>query len=333
MIENNNNEILANTIKSFVYLDTDKMYSISSQLFSGLTEYILTSSGSSLSNSDEQKGGILEGKLISKIFDQVTENSEKKFLHDYAYNLFEDKLIEDRKVHIIDADTFDNDDEIETMSFVKVKGRLTFHDALMVEETIRNFNDIGYAIQYVTTQSDIRDNLAKTKLSIDKISDKNAKAKAQAAFAKQPSIQQAAIESGLMMNPDYLTNLAWLLNFGYRDSFEVRLPIDTLTGIQFFSGALNRKMLRDTERAILHKYARDTEKEFTIFGILTQSKRHVSPLPLFSEENLPQSDLPQEAIKRALHSLVSAITGIHSSFTGKLENEFIIDPIAVYLEL
>lgn len=40
-----------------------------------------------------------------------------------------------------------------------------------------------------------------------------------------------------------------------------------------------------------------------------------------------------EGIKVALKSFVSALTELERSFTGKLDNEIIIDPIAVYREL
>ena len=51
-----------NSIKSFIYLDEYKMYSISSQLFEGLTEYVLTGEKKSFSESEQQKGTFFSGK-------------------------------------------------------------------------------------------------------------------------------------------------------------------------------------------------------------------------------------------------------------------------------
>lgn len=42
-------------IKNFIYLDEEKMYSLSSQLFEGITEYVLNESSSEQSDSEEQK--------------------------------------------------------------------------------------------------------------------------------------------------------------------------------------------------------------------------------------------------------------------------------------
>ena len=46
-------------IKSFIYLDEDKMYSISSQLFEGMTQYILQENVESYNEEHQQKGNFL----------------------------------------------------------------------------------------------------------------------------------------------------------------------------------------------------------------------------------------------------------------------------------
>lgn len=74
-------------IKSFIYLDSNKMYSISSQLFEGLTEYIVSSEKKTEVESTEQKGTIGSGKLMADIMESNMSKSEKKFLHDYSYIL------------------------------------------------------------------------------------------------------------------------------------------------------------------------------------------------------------------------------------------------------
>lgn len=55
-------------IKSFIYLDEDKMYSLSSQLFSGITEYIVSSRSEQESESADQKGPIGSGRILAEIF-------------------------------------------------------------------------------------------------------------------------------------------------------------------------------------------------------------------------------------------------------------------------
>lgn len=40
-----------------------------------------------------------------------------------------------------------------------------------------------------------------------------------------------------------------------------------------------------------------------------------------------------DGIKGALMNLISSLIGVESTFTGRLENEIIVDPIAIYVEL
>lgn len=61
-------------IKNFIYLDEEKMYSLSSQLFEGVTEYVLNESLSGKVESEEQKGSVGSGRILGDIL----RNSEKK---------------------------------------------------------------------------------------------------------------------------------------------------------------------------------------------------------------------------------------------------------------
>lgn len=77
---------------------------------------------------------------------------------------------------------------------------------------------------------------------------------------------------------------------------------------------------------LIRKYSRQTEKEFVLFGIITQSSRHGSL-------DLDTNSKEIETIKEALMNLVGHLTNVELTFTGRLQNEIIIDPIAIYTEL
>ncbi len=55
------------TIKNFIYLDEYKMYSISSQIFEGITEYLMNYEESTKEESEEQKGPISSGRVVADI--------------------------------------------------------------------------------------------------------------------------------------------------------------------------------------------------------------------------------------------------------------------------
>ena len=90
-----------------------------------------------------------------------------------------------------------------------------------------------------------------------------------------------------------------------------------------FSSNINRGYLRENEKSLIKKYARRTEKEFTIFGIVTQYK-NIRP------ENIKEDS---NHLKVKLMNTISNFADMELNFTGKLENEIMIDPIAIYTEL
>ena len=67
-------------IKNFIYLDEEKMYSLSAQIFEGVTEYILNERSSELENAESQKGPITSGKILGDILRQVDNKIEKRIV-------------------------------------------------------------------------------------------------------------------------------------------------------------------------------------------------------------------------------------------------------------
>ena len=132
-------------LRSFIYLDNYKMYSISSQLFEGLTEYIVRTENKTQKEEESQKGPIGSGRVLADIIEKNTNETEKKFLHDFSYNLFEDTLVKEERV--LELGTNDINEKIEKISdysFVKISGNVIFNDLKIIEDTIKNFK-IGRA--------------------------------------------------------------------------------------------------------------------------------------------------------------------------------------------
>jgi hypothetical protein len=115
-----------------------------------------------------------------------------------------------------------------------------------------------------------------------------------------------------------------VLNYGFQDQLEIQMELDE----SIFSANLNRSFLREPEELIVRKYSRKTEVEFTLFGIITQHQRDE-----FEEQDDLEKNEDYENIKEALMNLVSSLSDVENTFTGRLSNEIIIDPIALYTEL
>lgn len=319
-------------IKNLIYLDEYKMYSMSSQIFEGVTEYLVSENGSSTEKTEEQRGPVGSGRLLADILKSTNRVSEKKYLHDYSYTLFEKHLIESSKVLIIDEDSVSASiGSIPDFSFVKIKAKALFNDVKAIKDILENFNEIGSSLamaqdfegfsefrrqiqQIPGKQKPVKRSKAKgfghESLNAGIISQENDEARLKFAETK-----------GLYQDPDRLESLRSLLNYGFHDKLELQLKI-----LEFiFSADLNRDILRESEDSIIRKYSRRTEKEFIVFGIITQSS--------VEEPESPENDDEAESIKIAVLNLANRLTDFEMTFSRKSKNEIIVDPIAVYTEL
>lgn len=311
------------------------MYSISSQLFEGLTEYIVQSAGTHERAEEQQKGPIGSGKVLADIIGKDTNQTEKKFLHDFSYNLFEDTLIKENRVLEIDTKNIDtNIDRIEDFSFVKISGNLLFKDYKFLEDAIKNFNKIGEALGYITEKASIDAELNKLKESVNNVKDRNQKAKLNAMLSSKTDFKKILIEKGLNMEEDYIKHLSYTIAYGYNQQFEVQIPIkSTSEKFHLFSAPMKRENLKDDEYSIMKKFSRETEKEFKLFGILTQRLTKEAKAKVFDNLKLEPGTSSEKSMKEALMNIFSALSNIENTFTDKLDYEFVIDPVALYLEI
>ena len=310
-------------IKNFIYLDEDKMYSLSSQIFEGITEYVLSESGNTEEGSESQKGPVGSGRVVGDILRSSQRVSERKYLHDYSYTLFEKHLEEKEKMFSVDNTTClsDIEENLEKFSFFKIKSQAVFNDINSIKYTIQNFNKIGQAITRVTNQEEISKIEKELEKAKSATGDRNKKSQLQQQFKALTNVEKLAKASGLQQDQEFLDDLSFLLNYGFQEQLEMQLELNG----SLFSANLKREYLREGEELIIRKYARKTEKDFVLFGTVTQATE-VGGTKTAIEEN-PSS------IKEAIMGLVASLSEVETEFTGRLSNEIIIDPIAVYTEL
>ncbi|MYB63980.1 hypothetical protein F4X73_04760, partial [Candidatus Poribacteria bacterium] len=138
------------TIKSFIYLDEYKMYSISSQIFEGITEYLIDYQEDTKQENPIEEAPTGSGRIMADILKSESGMQEKRYLHDYAYTLFEEELNKSGKVLSISAENiYQEIEQIKKAGFVKVTGKVVFNDMKILKSTIENFNQIGEALAYV----------------------------------------------------------------------------------------------------------------------------------------------------------------------------------------
>lgn len=297
------------TIKNFIYLDEYKMYSISAQIFEGITEYLMNYKGGSIEEEDQQEGEIDSGRLMSDILKFESSTQEKKYLHDYAYILFEKHLADSNRLLSIHKGNLETSKEkIRGASFVKITSKVVFEDIKKVKSVIEKFNELGEALVYM-------DHFEKMENSDLKLN------RSKKSGVSKNFIRNLAKEQGLYLDSDFLEKLALILDFGLQDQFKLLMNIDQYS----FEADCNRKYFRDEEFSLIRKYSRFPQIEFVLVGIITQ--RVGEPEKHYSQSS--GSDSIKENIKFMTH----ALSDIESEFSGKLENDIIIDPIAIYSEL
>ena len=312
-------------IKNFIYLDEDKMYSLSSQMFEGITEYVLNENSSDNQESETQKGPVGSGKVLADVIISSSKATEKKFFHDYSFTLFENHLLEQGRVLDLTSSALSLEDlkaSITNFSFIKIKAKSTFNDVNKITELFSEFNTIGEALAHMEAFERINELNSELALLKQQTPDRNKKSRLEAEHKKLTNIKTLAKEANLYHDQKFLDNLGLLTKYGFSDQFEITQSI----GEALFTSCLKRDFLRESEDILVKKYSRKTEKEVVIFGIISQAFSG-------SEVELDEEGKDYSNMKAALLNLVDHLTNIENSISGKQENEVVIDPIAAYFEV
>jgi len=324
-------------MKSFLYIDEYKLKSISSQIFEGLTEYILDTKKLKSESVKEDLGVQDSNQLMAEIFSNQASVEEKKYLLDYGYDLLERELYSKSKVLDVNNKNLQSNLElISKYNFVNVKGKIIINDTKLTSSLLENFNKIGEALGFLSYKNEL-DKVKEIQKEITQEKDRNKKARLKKKWGKTTK-NEILKELGLNLDKEYLSNLKYVVDFGYSQQLELQMPLYYLESYKLFSAILNRKFLREQEQILIQKYSRETEKEFNIFGLICQSSRKkddVPPSTIFKEkiEAKIESEGGELGMKQALMNVTNAISNIENTFSGKLDYEFVIDPIAVYWNL
>ena len=318
------------TIKNILYLDEYKMYSISSQLFGGLTQYLTSLEQRSEDRSEEQSGPPLSGRMMADILSFHTSTEERKFLHDYSYTLFEDALREQGKLLEATNTEFDRiTDDSPGLSFVAIRARAIFNDMRAIQSILSQFNTIGRAFAYVTSFE-----AGVFPPENDPSISKNQARIREATIKKQ--LYDLAESKGLSMDPDFLDNLGVILEYGFEGNFEIQQQV----GPYKVSAILRREYFREPAELIVKKYSRFSEQELVLLGTVAQGLNSDSSKTVGnSDDNLESaiSDADEDGrdpgLRAALMSVVEQLHVLETTLGGKEDNEMIIDPIALYREL
>ncbi|WP_139826129.1 DUF6414 family protein [Derxia lacustris] len=312
-------------MKNIIYLDQSKMFSLSAQIFEGITEYVLHESGTSKDSNEEQKGPVGSGRMVAKAMSSNKLEIEKRVLHDHAFSIFENRLEELNLISNFSSTTSEKSRPTnEVKSFVRIESNMRFFDADKITTLLDSFNTLGIAINYVSNYEKISPVLNEIQALKSNKSLKNRHNEITRLEKQLKDGSQFTKENGLYLDPDFLNSLRSITEYGFSGNFEVHQTFDEL----LFSACLKRDYLRESEDLLIRKYSRNTEKPLVLLGIATQTKTDtvvaVEPIkPLNSASNL----------KEGLSGMIDQIANIERSLFGKGTKEIVVDPIAIYSAL
>lgn len=313
-------------VRSFVYLDEQKLYSYSSQIFEGLTEYIVNTRTKGREESDS--GPSVQGQILANIFREQSSTEEKKFLFDHAYKLLEDRLVADGAVLDISCGSSDAIG-LEGYDFVRVRGPLAFNDVRITKNFVSQINVIGEALTYVTNYKAITEAKEEAARQAAERKDRNKKVAAHANIAG--GLAKMAEKSGLHFDQKFVQHLTTLLDFGFEDQFEVRMQVGAEEeACSAVSAILKRECLRETESMVVRKYGRKTEREFTLFGVVVQSGAQP---PSGADALFGAEAADSDNVRAKLIKLVDHFVLMDNAMSGRSWNEVFVDPIALYLDV
>ena len=218
--------------------------------------------------------------------------------------------------------TTDTTDTIQSKGIVKVTGRAVFNDYSSLQATMSRFNSIGESFGYFQLREQLKTIGDSVSNAMHSTKDRNQKNKIKNINTQKDALFKKILqEKGLHIADEDIKHMLNIMEYGFHGELEFRVSPN---GLPFqLSAILNREYLRDSESHFVSKYSRQTEYDFTMIGIITQSGK--------ANESLAERE--PNGMKNACLNLVDKLTIVENVFLGRIDNECIIDPIAIYREL
>ncbi|TBT50065.1 hypothetical protein D5E78_11730 [Vibrio parahaemolyticus] len=303
-------------IKNFLYLNEPKLYSFSSQLFEGITEYVLNEQNYSISDEEKQQGKLFSGRVIADVIKETSSSTTKKFLHDHSFNLFESELEQSKRLLDVGIETLTFDDICTTdKSFIRIRAKGKFVDMAEIQTLFSNYAKIGEAIAVLPLTEQLQT------LEILKAQNNKSKETRELQSNLDKLIKERTVEMTSGLPPRAIAGFETIIgNFG-DDIVRFQQQVNDV----IFSTCLTHDYLREPLKNIYRKYSRKTAKEFTVLGFISHADGTQDP----DVKEIPEG----ENMLRHMIGMAENMYELEQTFGQKGDNEIIIEPIAIYTEL
>lgn len=319
-------------LRNYIYIDTEKLYSFSSQVFSGVTKELVSTSTSMENKGEEQKGVVGSGRKLVDFIETANSSVETKYLHDYAFNLLEKDI---EAEYILDLNAYESESltsEILTSKpFIRFESQLRFDDYHKFIDLFKNFNAYGEALFFITNKDDLQSEKQALIDQKNSTKDKGIIRQIDNELKRFNNIKEMAMTAGLNLDSTYLDKMHTILNFGFKDE----LAISQYLGSIKVTSYLSESYLRESKELFVNKYGRYTHKKFVVIGTLSQSFTEESELSKqIAQRDQEISDAVSDGgLGEAIHNLLQIYCTFEKTIRHLLKNELVIDPLAVYVKL
>lgn len=297
------------SLKNIIYIDYEKVYSLSSQLFEGLVQ---TATKSNELTFNESEALILKERTSESSGGDKNSLSTVINPHDYNYLRFEKELESKGLLLDVISDKVDIS-TLLTSRFVRIKASINLIDYSRLKHTTKNFNKIGFAINYVSKHDEMQTIECAIKSS-------NGAIKKKLNDTKSKLVDEIK-EKSMHQQKDYFEYLSQILEYGYGDDVEITQRVGDLSATSFFI----KDFFKIPLEMFIKRYSRKTLKEFTIVGMVTQVSRE--------DQNTAGEPMPADNLRIAARNMSDALYDLESTFCTPLSDEIFIEPIALYTEI
>ncbi|HHH1591149.1 TPA: hypothetical protein ACPZG2_004137 [Yersinia enterocolitica] len=299
------------TIKNIIYLDYEKMYSLSAQLFNGVVFESIIEKGYSFSDKENK----------DKRNENVTSDNDTRTNYikpyDYHYSMFEKKLEEMNKITLLKPGEFSDEISFENINkapFIKSVGKILITDPTALYSLTKEFKSYSEKLGYITGSSRINEIYEQMK-SIPR-SNKELLGNLKKEIK---TIEEQLKYMSELMNQRYHDNLADIIKFSFGDEIE----INQVLGNYLVTTFMEREFFKLSISILIKRYSRKTVCDFTMLGILTQHDKESWEIP----------DIGFPDFRGATKDLINANHHIERTFLAPGTREIIIEPISMYTEL
>ncbi len=309
------------SLKNFIYVDTEKVYSIASQLLGGVTETSRQEEGMALEESDSSKGKLLEGLSHTDTVMNSKNSTRVSTPHDYYISEFLKVLNENNKIYTIDESYCQGH---AVGKLVKITAQVWFDDFNKIYEFAKNAGDLFGALglmQFKERFSNIEEYLENTPKN-SRNSDEYQIAKK--IYNQRNNPKQLAKIFDPNLDEDNFKPMIPILDFAYSDFFRLRQSVGGLKILSF----IDREFLRDNEHTLIRKLSRKSRIDLTVVGIITQDLLCENDARVNDEENSDDGDMMAK-----FEEMQSAMKEMEETFVNKKDNEIIVDPLIVYMDI